>query len=99
MSPVRGENPRRRENFITWARATFIAAARRIIGAVTGAESMIRTLIDGGLDVCFANPGTTEMPIVRALDEVPGMRAILGLFGGCAPARPTVTRGCPTNRV
>jgi acetolactate synthase-1/2/3 large subunit len=43
---------------------------------------MIRTLIDAGLDVCFANPGTTEMPIVRALDEVPGMRAILGLFEG-----------------
>jgi acetolactate synthase-1/2/3 large subunit len=49
---------------------------------VTGAEALIRTLIDGGLGVCFANPGTTEMPIVRALDEVPGVRAVLGLFEG-----------------
>lgn len=49
---------------------------------MTGAESLIRTLIDAGLNVCFANPGTTEMPFVRALDEVPGMRAVLCLFEG-----------------
>ena len=49
---------------------------------MTGAEALIRTLIKAGLDLCFANPGTTEMPIVRALDEVPGMRAVLGLFEG-----------------
>lgn len=49
---------------------------------MNGAESLIRTLIDGGLDVCFANPGTTEMPLVRALDEVPGIRAVLCLFEG-----------------
>jgi acetolactate synthase-1/2/3 large subunit len=45
---------------------------------VNGAES----LIDAGLDVCFANPGTTELPIVRALDEVGRMRAVLCLFEG-----------------
>ena len=49
---------------------------------MTGAEALIRTLIDAGLNVCFANPGTTEMPIVRALDDVPGMRAVLALFEG-----------------
>jgi acetolactate synthase-1/2/3 large subunit len=49
---------------------------------VTGAEALIRTLIDAGLEVCFANPGTTEMPMVRALDDVPGMRTVLGLFEG-----------------
>jgi acetolactate synthase I/II/III large subunit len=49
---------------------------------MNGAESLIRTLIDAGLDVCFANPGTTEMPIVRALDEIGGMRPILCLFEG-----------------
>jgi acetolactate synthase-1/2/3 large subunit len=49
---------------------------------VTGAEGLIRTLLDAGLDVCFANPGTTEMPIVRALDDVLGVRAVLGLFEG-----------------
>jgi acetolactate synthase-1/2/3 large subunit len=49
---------------------------------MTGAESLIRTALDGGVEVCFANPGTTEMPLVTALDSVPGMRAVLGLFEG-----------------
>lgn len=44
-----------------------------------GAESLIRTAASAGLDICFANPGTTEIPLVAALDKVPGMRAILGL--------------------
>ena len=52
------------------------------MAAVNGAESLIRTLIAAGLDVCFANPGTTELPLVRALDEVEGMRAVLCLFEG-----------------
>jgi acetolactate synthase I/II/III large subunit len=47
-----------------------------------GAESLIRTAVQAGIDVCFANPGTTEMPLVAALDAVPGMRAVLGLFEG-----------------
>jgi acetolactate synthase I/II/III large subunit len=49
---------------------------------MNGAESLIRTLIDAGVDVCFANPGTTEMPMVRAIDETTGMRAVLCLFEG-----------------
>lgn len=49
---------------------------------MNGAESLFRTLIDAGVNVCFANPGTTEMPMVRALDDVPGMRAVLCLFEG-----------------
>src|SRR5262245_1959381 len=49
---------------------------------MNGAESLIRTLIDAGVDVCFANPGTTEMPMVRAIDETKGMRAVLCLFEG-----------------
>jgi acetolactate synthase-1/2/3 large subunit len=49
---------------------------------MTGAESLIRTLIDAGVNVCFANPGTTEMPMVRAIDEMTGMRAVLCLFEG-----------------
>lgn len=44
-----------------------------------GAESLIRTAASAGLDICFANPGTTEIPLVAALDKVPGMRAVLGL--------------------
>jgi acetolactate synthase I/II/III large subunit len=49
---------------------------------VTGGEALIHTLVNAGLNVCFANPGTTEMPIVRALDDVAGVRAVLGLFEG-----------------
>jgi acetolactate synthase-1/2/3 large subunit len=49
---------------------------------MNGAESLIRTAIAAGVEVCFANPGTTEMPIVAALDSVEGLRPILGLFEG-----------------
>ena len=49
-----------------------------------GAQSLIRTLVDAGVEVCFANPGTSEMHFVAALDDVPGMRAVLGLFEGVA---------------
>lgn len=49
---------------------------------MNGAESLIRTLARAGVDLCLANPGTTEMPLVAALDTVSGMRAVLGLFEG-----------------
>src|SRR5882672_4744741 len=49
---------------------------------MNGAESLIRTALAAGVNVCFANPGTTEMPLVAALDAVEGMRAVLGLFEG-----------------
>ncbi len=49
---------------------------------MNGAESLVRTLLAGGVDVCFANPGTSEMHFVAALDHVPGMRCVLGLFEG-----------------
>src|SRR5271169_4037982 len=49
---------------------------------MNGAESLVRTLVAGGVDVCFANPGTSEMHFVAALDRVEGMRCILGLFEG-----------------
>ncbi len=49
---------------------------------MNGAESLVRTLIAGGVNVCFANPGTSEMHFVAALDKVPGMRCVLGLFEG-----------------
>ena len=46
---------------------------------MNGAESLVKTLLASGVDVCFANPGTSEMHFVAALDRVPGMRCILGL--------------------
>lgn len=49
---------------------------------MNGAEALIRTLSDSGVEVCFANPGTSEMQLVAALDQEPNMRAILGLFEG-----------------
>lgn len=49
---------------------------------MNGAESLMRTASDLGVDVCFANPGTTELQLVAALDVVPGMRSVLGLFEG-----------------
>jgi acetolactate synthase I/II/III large subunit len=49
---------------------------------MNGAESLVHTLVAGGVDVCFANPGTSEMHFVAALDRVDGMRCVLGLFEG-----------------
>ena len=49
---------------------------------MNGAESLVRTLVKGGVEVCFADPGTSEMHFVGALDRVEGMRCILGLFEG-----------------
>ena len=49
---------------------------------MNGAESLVRTLLAGGVNVCFTNPGTSEMHFVAALDKVPGMRCVLGLFEG-----------------
>ena len=51
---------------------------------MNGAQSLIRTLVASGVDVCFTNPGTSEMHFVAALDDVPEMRAVLGLFEGVA---------------
>src|SRR6201985_1103292 len=49
---------------------------------MNGAETLLQTLVRSGVEVCFANPGTSEMHFVAALDRVDGMRAVLGLFEG-----------------
>lgn len=49
---------------------------------MNGAELALWAAADAGVDVCFANPGTTEMELVSALDRVPEIRAVLGLFEG-----------------
>jgi acetolactate synthase I/II/III large subunit len=51
---------------------------------VTGAESLVETLVASDVRVCFANPGTSEMHFVSALDRVEGMRCVLALFEGVA---------------
>jgi thiamine pyrophosphate-dependent acetolactate synthase large subunit-like protein len=54
---------------------------------MNGAESLVRTLLASGVDTCFANPGTSEMHFVAALDKVEGMRCVLGMAE-------TVVTGC-----
>jgi acetolactate synthase-1/2/3 large subunit len=49
---------------------------------LTGAQSLLRAASRAGIDTCFANPGTTEMSLVAALDDPGAPRAILGLFEG-----------------
>ncbi|WP_298180512.1 acetolactate synthase large subunit [Saccharomonospora sp.] len=50
--------------------------------AMNGAQALIRTLVDADVDVCFTNPGTSEMHFVAALDDVPQIRGVLGLAEG-----------------
>jgi acetolactate synthase I/II/III large subunit len=49
---------------------------------MNGAHRLVHTLLAGGIDTCFTNPGTSEMHFVAALDQVAGMRCVLGLFEG-----------------
>ncbi len=51
---------------------------------MNGAEALVAAAIGEGIDVCFANPGTTEMPLVLALDSVPGIRGVLCLHENVA---------------
>ncbi len=51
---------------------------------MNGAEIVVRTLVEQGVNVCFTNPGTSEMYLIEALDHVPEMRAVLVLFEGVA---------------
>ena len=49
---------------------------------MNGAESLVHSLLRSGVTTCFSNPGTSEMHFVAALDRVPGMHCVLGLFEG-----------------
>ena len=49
---------------------------------MNGAEALIKTAVNCGIDICFANAGTTELPIVVALDRIAGIKGVLGLFEG-----------------
>jgi len=51
---------------------------------LNGAQALMKTLVDAGVEVCFTNPGTSEMHFVAALDSEPRMRAVLALFEGVA---------------
>lgn len=49
---------------------------------MNGAESMLETLTNNGVEVCFSNPGTSEMHMVAAIGKTDAMRSILALFEG-----------------
>src|SRR5580704_4629537 len=49
---------------------------------MNGAESLVGSLVPSGVEVCFANPGTSEIHLVAALERVPAIRCVLGLFEG-----------------
>ncbi|MCB0932014.1 MAG: hypothetical protein KDB71_08970 [Mycobacterium sp.] len=51
---------------------------------MNGSQSLIRSLLAAGVDICPMNPGTSEMHFVSALDDVPEMRGVVGLFEGGA---------------
>ncbi|MBS0314727.1 MAG: acetolactate synthase large subunit [Proteobacteria bacterium] len=51
---------------------------------MNGAQALMKTLADAGIEVCFTNPGTSEMHFVAALDSEPRVRAVLTLFEGVA---------------
>ncbi len=51
---------------------------------MNGAQALLRTLANAGIEVCFTNPGTSEMHFVASLDSVPQVRAVLCLFEGVA---------------
>jgi acetolactate synthase I/II/III large subunit len=53
---------------------------------MNGAESLVRTLVAGAVEVCFTNPGTSEMHIVAAIDRQSGMQSVLCLFEGVVTA-------------
>ena len=64
---------------------------------MNGAESLVHTLVNEGVNVCFTNPGTSEMHFVAALDRIPGMRCVLGLFEGVVTGAATATIAFPAN--
>ena len=65
----------------------FNSATVKGAAIMNGAESLVHTLLASGVDTCFANPGTSEMHFVAALDRVAGMKCILGMAE-------TVVTGC-----
>jgi len=60
---------------------------------MNGAESLVRTFGRPRRQVCFANPGTSEMHFVAALDRVEGMRCIPASSKGSSPVRLTAMPG------
>jgi acetolactate synthase-1/2/3 large subunit len=65
---------------------------------MNGASSLVRTLLASGVDTCFANPGTSEMHFVAALDQSPACAACWACRRTWSPAWPTATGASPASR-
>ena len=65
---------------------------------MNGADALLSTLVANEVTACFANPGTSEMQFVAALDRSPKMRPVLCLFEGVATGPPMATAASPTSR-
>ena len=60
---------------------------------ITGAEAILTVAAAAGIKVCFANPGTTELSLVQALDKNPAIHSVLTIFEGvCTGAADGYTR-------
>lgn len=49
---------------------------------MNGAESLIKAAVASGIEYCFANPGTTEIPLVAAMGAEPALKPVLSMFEG-----------------
>ncbi|WBB70000.1 hypothetical protein [Micromonospora sp. WMMD812] len=65
---------------------------------MNGAESLVGTLAEAGVEVRLTSPGITELHPVGARESVPRMRGMLALFEARSPEPPTVTPGSPASR-
>jgi sulfopyruvate decarboxylase TPP-binding subunit len=82
----RGRSPARADGHVSRTLAATHHPEDRMSSTarLNGAQALMKTLADAGVDVCFTNPGTSEMHFVAALDGEPRMRAVLALFEGVA---------------
>lgn len=65
---------------------------------MNGAQLIVKAAVASGIEYCFANPGTTEIPLVAAMASAPALKPVLSLFEGSAPAPPTATGALPASR-
>jgi hypothetical protein len=65
---------------------------------MNGAENLLQTLVEAGLEVCFANPGTSEMHLVSAIGNSDPCGRCCACSRGSLPAPPTATPAWPTSR-
>ena len=66
---------------------------------MNASDALIKTLVNNGLEVVFANPGTSEMHLVAAIDHNPAVRPVLGLFEGVGAVPQMDMQECQENQL